>query len=391
MTKTIGYITGTFDLTHSDHFRLLQACKDRCDYLVVGLVTDALGLKQKRAPLLSYEHRRTILENCKHVDLVVAHNGEPKAEAWKKLKFTHLFSSDEYLLSEEHKQFEVACPDVVCVYTPKNTTVSTTQLIEDIEKLHFFKTSIVCMGVSGPIFKYGTDVVVKQINFSLEEMKANNTSDPLGFMRFNGKLPRNWKGNTDSKAYEFPMIAGINMVREVFISHFYRNEKWSPYLSHRTMYEDPSPPALPPLIEYASIEEFADAVSDKRRFPPLVVYMTMKNAGFTLKDVLLRSKPDEAVYKVLIAQVKDICKKLKSDGVVHGDIHPCNLLVDPKTAIVSLIDWGWVMATIFINTKQELALVNDMLTNDFDWTHFLHSIQNSDLPEMFVKMATEVE
>ena len=66
----VGYTTGTFDLPHAGHFAILQKCKALCKILIVGLVSDELGIKQKRKPVLSYEHRKTILENSISYDFL---------------------------------------------------------------------------------------------------------------------------------------------------------------------------------------------------------------------------------------------------------------------------------------------------------------------------------
>ena len=92
----IGYTTGTFDLVHQGHFEILKKCKLYCKYLIVGLVSDKLGEKQKRKPILDFEHRKSILEHCKHVDTVVKFDGTSKQEDYKKLKFNVLFIADEY-------------------------------------------------------------------------------------------------------------------------------------------------------------------------------------------------------------------------------------------------------------------------------------------------------
>ena len=53
--------------------------------------TDALGARQKRPPVLAFAHRQGVLRHCRHVDAVVAHEGETKAEAHRRLRFDVLF------------------------------------------------------------------------------------------------------------------------------------------------------------------------------------------------------------------------------------------------------------------------------------------------------------
>ena len=43
----VGYTTGTFDLFHVGHLNLLERAKQQCEYLVVGVSTDALVAEYK--------------------------------------------------------------------------------------------------------------------------------------------------------------------------------------------------------------------------------------------------------------------------------------------------------------------------------------------------------
>ena len=93
----LGYTTGTFDAVHHGHFEFLKSCKSfYCEKLIVGLVTDSLGEKQKRKPVFDFEHRKAILENCKWVDKVVAFDGTSKQVDYHKLRFDVLLIADEY-------------------------------------------------------------------------------------------------------------------------------------------------------------------------------------------------------------------------------------------------------------------------------------------------------
>ena len=128
----IGYTTGTFDLTHQGHFEILKKCKFYCQKLIVGLVSDELGIRQKRQPVLTYQHRKDILENSKYVDSVVIFEGSTKQEDFQKLGFDILFISDEYYQKEEYSSFEHDYPNIPVIYFPRTVEISTSDIFKDI-------------------------------------------------------------------------------------------------------------------------------------------------------------------------------------------------------------------------------------------------------------------
>jgi glycerol-3-phosphate cytidylyltransferase len=62
---------GTFDLTHKGHVNILKRAKENGDYLIVGLSTDEFNFVKNKKSVFSYEHRKTILEAIRYVDLVI--------------------------------------------------------------------------------------------------------------------------------------------------------------------------------------------------------------------------------------------------------------------------------------------------------------------------------
>lgn len=130
----LGYTTGTFDLLHEGHYELLKKCKTFCKILIVGLVTDELGIKQKRKPVLDYSHRKIILENSKYVDFVIPFNGASKQEDFTKIRFDVLFISDEYHFTEEYSSFENDTKNIPVYYFPRTATISTSDIYKNILK-----------------------------------------------------------------------------------------------------------------------------------------------------------------------------------------------------------------------------------------------------------------
>lgn len=95
----VGYLSGVFDLYHIGHLNLIRRAKSRCEYLIIGLLTDELVEKFKKSPpYIPYDERRQILESVKYVDEVTAVTQEnhEKMKAWNLYHFDCLFSGDDY-------------------------------------------------------------------------------------------------------------------------------------------------------------------------------------------------------------------------------------------------------------------------------------------------------
>jgi len=95
----VGYIAGVFDLFHIGHLNLLRNAKEKCEYLIVGVLTDELTVHFKsRPPVIPHEERKAIVEAIRYVDRTVAVSFEniDKMDAWKLYHFDCLFSGDDY-------------------------------------------------------------------------------------------------------------------------------------------------------------------------------------------------------------------------------------------------------------------------------------------------------
>lgn len=95
----VGYIAGVFDLFHVGHLNLLRRAKERCEYLIVGALSDELVIKFKsNPPYIPFEERKQILEAIRYVDEVVKVTDEnhEKMKAWNQYHYDCLFSGDDY-------------------------------------------------------------------------------------------------------------------------------------------------------------------------------------------------------------------------------------------------------------------------------------------------------
>jgi|GEM_PF-483641 len=123
----IGYVSGSFDLFHIGHLKLLQRAKERCDFLIAGVLTDELIFKHKgKMPVIPLSERMEIIGSIKYVDKVAITTPDiiPKIEAWKKLKFDVMFTGDDHLAEtrEEKSLNEVGVDLVFFPYTKERST-----------------------------------------------------------------------------------------------------------------------------------------------------------------------------------------------------------------------------------------------------------------------------
>ena len=136
--KKIGYTTGVFDLFHIGHLNILKRAKLECDYLIVGVTSDELSLKEKKIkPVIPFNERLEIVESIKFVDEVVPQMNYDKIEAWNNLKFDRMFVGDDWKDTDKWNQIEknFAPHNVEILYFPYTSNTSSTALREVLKKL----------------------------------------------------------------------------------------------------------------------------------------------------------------------------------------------------------------------------------------------------------------
>lgn len=133
----IGYTTGVFDMFHIGHLNILKRAKEQCDYLIVGVSTNELVMKEKgKTPVIPYEERVEIVKAIKYVDKVVPQNNKNKYSAWEKYHFNKMFVGSDWKGTEVWNEFErqFAPIGVQIVYLDHTDGISSTLLTELIKK-----------------------------------------------------------------------------------------------------------------------------------------------------------------------------------------------------------------------------------------------------------------
>ena len=69
--KTIVYTSGTFDLFHSNHLKMIEYARGLGDTLIVGVSTDELVASYKNPPVVPFEERIAIVRSLKYPDITI--------------------------------------------------------------------------------------------------------------------------------------------------------------------------------------------------------------------------------------------------------------------------------------------------------------------------------
>jgi len=131
-----GYVSGTFDMFHIGHLNLLRRSKERCDYLVAGVLSDEVVMKYKgKKPIIPLDQRIEIVSAIRYVDEVDITTEEllDKAIAWKKYNFNAMFSGDDHLSNDWLKENEKTAfgkNGVDIVFFPYTKEITSTMLRE---------------------------------------------------------------------------------------------------------------------------------------------------------------------------------------------------------------------------------------------------------------------
>ena len=378
----VGYMTMTGDLLHPGHINMLKVAYSMCDTLLIGLTTDMLGQKQKRKPIFTFQQRKHLLEECVYVNVVVEHHGKSKQEDFRRLGFNILFTGEDYLGSKEYTSFADDYPHVKVVYIPRTSGVSTSTIISTIENKLYEGMSVVAYGINGPIMKVVSDrrsCIIKPIFLGKSEVSSICGRDTYGVSY---PPPRNWKVGK-RVTNNFPMIGGVNGWRELSIIHILKQFNFSPFYYYRKVFSE-SHVEEEFNEEGCTVKEKEESGLNKlvreRKSPACIYWLYQKYCGITLNKFLKELKSYELFeeeWLTICVKIESMIKKLKSKGIVHGDLHLNNICILDGT--ISFIDYGWCLHSSFNMSIEENKYYKSCLTNDFDWKHFVDSLESYDV------------
>ena len=133
--QVIGYTTGVYDLFHIGHLNILKRAKEQCDFLIVGVSTDELVMREKnKRPIIPYEDRIRIVEAIRYVDKVVPQKDKNKLAAFERYRFDKMFVGSDWQGTLAWKKYEeqLLPLGVQIVYLPHTDGISSSMLTNSL-------------------------------------------------------------------------------------------------------------------------------------------------------------------------------------------------------------------------------------------------------------------
>ncbi len=131
----IGYTQGVFDMFHVGHLNLLINAKEQCDFLIVGVNSDALVSSYKnRIPIINENDRMKIVGNIKCVDKVILADTLDKNRFLKELGFDVIFIGNDWKGNERWNKTveEMKASGVDVVFLPHTDGVNSAMLRDQV-------------------------------------------------------------------------------------------------------------------------------------------------------------------------------------------------------------------------------------------------------------------
>jgi glycerol-3-phosphate cytidylyltransferase len=102
--QIIVYTSGSFDLFHSNHLKMIKYARGLGDVLIVGVSTDELISSYKKPPVIPFEERIQIIEALKYPDIVIPQHSLDHTVLIKKLHIDIFVVGDDWLNKYDYLQ-----------------------------------------------------------------------------------------------------------------------------------------------------------------------------------------------------------------------------------------------------------------------------------------------
>lgn len=95
--KTVVYTSGTFDMFHTNHLKMINYARGLGNLLIVGVSTDELVCSYKAAPIIPFNDRLQIIEALRIVDIAIPQHTLDHTEIVKKLHIDAFVVGDDWV------------------------------------------------------------------------------------------------------------------------------------------------------------------------------------------------------------------------------------------------------------------------------------------------------
>jgi choline-phosphate cytidylyltransferase/glycerol-3-phosphate cytidylyltransferase len=131
--KTVVYTSGTFDLLHVNHLKMIEYARSLGNILIIGVNTDELVLSYKSEPIIPFEERIALMKALKYPDIVIPQHSLDHRDKAAKLNFDVFVVGDDWAGKYDYLKEQ----GVSVVYFPYGKGISSTNLKERIYKRYF--------------------------------------------------------------------------------------------------------------------------------------------------------------------------------------------------------------------------------------------------------------
>jgi glycerol-3-phosphate cytidylyltransferase len=134
----VGYVPGVFDMFHIGHLNILRRSSERCDWLIVGVVSDDVVEKMKgHRPIVPLAERIEIVASNRYVDEVLEDKSADKREAWSQRPFDVIFKGSDWKNTPKGERLEeqMGSIGVRVEYLPYTAHTSSSLLRDTLTRL----------------------------------------------------------------------------------------------------------------------------------------------------------------------------------------------------------------------------------------------------------------
>ena len=126
--KTVVYTSGTFDMLHINHLKMIEYARALGDILIVGVNTDELVASYKSTPIIPFEERIALMKAIKGPDIVIPQRSLDHADKVAKLNFDVFVVGDDWAGKYDYLKDQ----GVNVVYFPYGAGISSSSLKKKI-------------------------------------------------------------------------------------------------------------------------------------------------------------------------------------------------------------------------------------------------------------------